>query len=477
MKVSEHFELGRTQPYLDFVDVRLDTDIKVFVDPAAIRVLSSAWGTECVSLLQHFFESVLKRIGKGNDEEAVNLLASLNERNEFHLGYSKGKSRGKALGRISASKVWKALAKSKAATSALLQDLEDTCLLIKGIDTDIISDAVCNVIRGPLVRYTQEMCAYYGIPTVPNIDSGPIWNPHAERWEHQLIPLPMTPQGKLVLVPKIIVRHRLYYRAEEYYRHYLLPEMQQEELRAKSSLVQTLKDGRKRVTKKSLMEKYGADKLAIVEQTLKHPKVLKGYRQTKRRNPPKPLTHEDFAEIERTDTPNWQELLVKLRAIPTGNDDATDYENIVESILTALFYPSLCSPVKQHELHEGRKRVDITYVNVARVGFFAWLSQHYTAPHIFIECKNYGKEVGNPELDQLAGRFSPSRGQVGILVCRKIADPKTLMKRCRDTADDHRGFILPLDDELLQQVIQDNLKNPEQQGFAPLREIFNKLIM
>lgn len=56
MKVSDHFALGRTQPYLDFVDVRLDTDIKVFVDPAAMRILSSAWGTECVSLLQHFFD-------------------------------------------------------------------------------------------------------------------------------------------------------------------------------------------------------------------------------------------------------------------------------------------------------------------------------------------------------------------------------------------------------------------------------------
>jgi hypothetical protein len=477
MRVSDYFRLGRTQPYLDFVDVRLDTDIKVFVDPAAIRILSSAWGTECVSLLQHFFESVLKRIGKGNDQEAVSLLASLNERNEFHLGYSKGKSRGKALGRISASQVWKALSKSKAAKSTLLQDLEDTCLLIRGIDTDIISDAVCNIIRGPLVKYTQEMCAYHGIPTEPNVDSGPIWNPQAERWEHKLIQLPMTPQGKLVLVPKIIVRHRLWYKAEEYYRHYLLPEMQQEELRAKSGLVQTLKDGRKRVTKKSLMEKYGADKLAIVEQTLKHPQVLKGYRQTKRRNPPKPLTHEDFAEIETTYAPDWNELLSRLRAIPTGNDDANDYENVVESILTALFYPSLCNPVKQHELHEGRKRVDITYVNVARVGFFAWLSQHYTAPHIFIECKNYGNEVGNPELDQLAGRFSPSRGQVGILVCRKIADPKTLMKRCRDTADDHRGFILAVDDELLQQLIQDNLKNSDQQRFTHLRDIFNRLIM
>lgn len=53
MNVSDHFKLDRAQPYLDFVNVRLDTDIEVFVDPAAIRSLPSAWGIECVSLLHH----------------------------------------------------------------------------------------------------------------------------------------------------------------------------------------------------------------------------------------------------------------------------------------------------------------------------------------------------------------------------------------------------------------------------------------
>ena len=32
MRASEFFKLGKTQPYLDFVDVRLDTDIEVFID-------------------------------------------------------------------------------------------------------------------------------------------------------------------------------------------------------------------------------------------------------------------------------------------------------------------------------------------------------------------------------------------------------------------------------------------------------------
>ncbi|WP_279490259.1 hypothetical protein [Aeromonas veronii] len=178
------------------------------------------------------------------------LLSSLNERNEFHLGYSAGESKGHAFGSESAKSVWSALTKSKAAATGLLQDLEDTALLIHGIGTDMISDAVCNILRGPLIKYTQDMCMYYGIPLTPNVASGPIWNPQKELWEETFVSLPMTNFGKVILVPKIIVRHRLTFQCNEYYRYFLLPEMQDEHLRANSSLVETLKSGERRVTKK-----------------------------------------------------------------------------------------------------------------------------------------------------------------------------------------------------------------------------------
>ena len=152
MRVSEYFNLGKTQPYLDFVDVQLDTDIEVFVDPTALRSLSSAWGHECASLVQHYFEAVLARMKTGNHAEAQLLVSCLNERNEFHLGFSAGKSQGHAFGEISAQSVWGALSKSLASKSGLLKDLEDTCLLIEGIGRDMVSDAVCNIIRGPLIK-------------------------------------------------------------------------------------------------------------------------------------------------------------------------------------------------------------------------------------------------------------------------------------------------------------------------------------
>jgi hypothetical protein len=419
MRVSEYFKLGKPQPFLDFVDIRLDTDIEVFVDPTALKSLKSIWGHECSSLVQNYFDVVLSRIKDGHHLEAQKLVSCLNERNEFHLGYSAGRSRGHAFGSKSAESVWSALSKSQASVSGLLKDLEDTCLLIDGIGRDMISDAVCNILRGPLIKYTQDVAQYYGIPLTPDIASGPIWNPEAEVWESALVPLPVTSQGKVILVPKVLVRHRLSYQYHEYYADYLLPEMQQEEIQAKSSLVELLKDGTPRVTKKALRAKYGSNKLAVVQQTLKRPHVLSQYKEDKEKQPPPPLEHEQLAEIEGSNLPDWDKLLNDLRALPTGQNHASEYEELIERILTAVFYPSLCKPQKQHKIHDGRKRIDITYTNEARSGFFHWLSLHYPSALIFVECKNYGKEIGNPELDQLSGRFSPSRGQVGILICRR----------------------------------------------------------
>jgi len=476
MRISEYFKLGRTQPYLDFVDVRLDTDIEVFVDPSAIKSMDSPWGHECTSLIQRFFETVLQCIKAGDHSGARNLLSSLNERNEFHLGFSSGRSQGHGFGSESANSVWQALTRSKASVSGLLQDLEDTCLLIPGIGTDMISDAVCNIIRGPLLKYTNDMCIYYGIPTQGQVASGPIWNPSKGQWDQTFVPLPMTNYGKVVFIPKIFVRHRLWYKYDEYYRHYLLPEMQTEELNANTALVEVLRDGTRRVTKKVLIEKYGADKLAVVAETLKRPHILEKYKKIKDSKASAPLTHNEIAEIEETDAPDWKILLKQLKALPSGIKDAKNYEDLIEKIISALFYPSLCNPRKQHEIHNGRKRIDITYTNEAKNGFFFWTSRHYPCPLIFVECKNYGKEVGNPELDQLAGRFSPSRGQIGILVCRDIADKVLLKERCIDTAKDHRGYIIPLDDEDLEILINEQFKFPESQEFSILRDIFSTLI-
>ena len=127
-------------------------------------------------------------------------------------------------------------------------------------------------------------------------------------------------------------------------------------------------------------------------------------------------------------------------------------------------------------LRGAGQRIDITYSNEAKAGFFSWLSQHFPSAFIFVECKNYGKEVGNPELDQLSGRFSPSRGKVGILVCRSIEKPIPLEKRCIDTAKDHRGYILTFSDTELVELMEAAKAGVRALDFPLIARKFRKLV-
>ncbi|MGB6896263.1 MAG: hypothetical protein WBF37_10030, partial [Dehalococcoidia bacterium] len=209
MRVSEHYGLGRSQPELDFVDVDIWGDVTVFVDPRALRVLPSDWAAECRSLVQNFFHGVLEAIRTRRHDEARALLRRLREPNETHLGFSRGVARGRALGPESADDVWEALSTSEAVKSGLLEDLEDTILMVDGIGPDIVSDITTNVIREPLIRYTQYACGMYGIAMHDDVDSGPLWSPAAGVWESRLVRLPVTPNGRLLLVPKALVRRRM----------------------------------------------------------------------------------------------------------------------------------------------------------------------------------------------------------------------------------------------------------------------------
>lgn len=476
MKVSRFFEIDQTQATLDFVDVPIGNDLAVFADPSRLRALNSTWASECNSLLQHFFEVLLTYVVSGREREAKALLAQLVERNEFHFGLSKSLSDGRALGPVYADRMWKALVTSDAAKSGLLEDIEDTCLFIDGIGPDRISDAVCNILRGPLIRYTQDICNYYEIPLAAGIDSGPIWDPESGLWDSSLVQLPVTPYGPLVLVPKIIVRHRLVYDYAAYFTHHLLPAMQESEKAINSALVQTLRDGRLKVTKKSLREKYGASKLTIVRETLRHKDALADYRDTSIRNS-RAISHEKLAEIENVAQPDFRGLLKEVTLIKTGREGAADYEKAIEKLLAALFYPSLSHPTRQFRMHEGRKVVDIKFVNDPRDGFFNWLSMHYSASHVWVECKNYTDDVSNPEFDQLAGRFSPSRGQFGLLICRSVTDPTAVLKRSQDAAKDSRGYIIVLTDSDLVEMVERYMETQGGSEYPLLRQKFNQLIM
>jgi len=476
MRVSEYFNLNKTQPSLDFVDVDVENDVRLFIDPRAFITIPSDWGNECIALIRDYFSVLLRAIRENNKSTGLYLLANLKEPKETGLGLSVQGRKGRGVGFERSEDLWEALCRSEAVQSGLVEDLEDTALMIEGIGPDMISDITTNVIREPLIEYTQAVCQVYGIPIQQDIPSGPLWNPRDHSWISNFVHLPSGEQGKLILVPKIIIRYNMTYDPDEYYRYYLLEELRNEELSSNSGLVEILKNGTRRVTKKALIGKYGTGKAVLVEQTLSHPDALRRYHSDKRL-PNHPLSHIELMRDPEKDIPNWDQLLRNVLNLNPGTGDADNYEKAIESLLYALFYPALVNPESQHKIHEGRKRIDITFTNTANEGFFKWLSQHYRSPYIFVECKNYGREIGNPEIDQLSGRFSPLRGQCGILACRSFENNNLVLKRCRDTAIDQRGYIIALEDSDLVTLVEQARRPGQDIEFPLLRERFERLIM
>jgi len=104
--------------------------------------------------------------------------------------------------------------------------------------------------------------------------------------------------------------------------------------------------------------------------------------------------------------------------------------------------------VKEKELHEGRKRIDIKFTNAAQNGFFQRIlaAPQTRALSIPFECKNYSQDPENPEFDQLTSRFGHQRGFFGILVCRSISNRERIVAAGRDTVNDGRGYMLGFDD-------------------------------
>jgi hypothetical protein len=444
-KFSDEFHLAKTQPELDFVDVSLTTDNRLFVDPFALSQKIDRWSSNAHHTVVTFFQHIIDSIRGGDEDRARELLRHLREPNETRLGYSRRRSQGAGIGDEQAEELFNALRESSAVKTGFINSLEESELMIEGISHDKISDLTTNIIRGDLAAYTAEQCSLHNVATA-EIAMPPCFNTDAMEWEERYLSLPTYRNRPILLVPKSIVRRTSAYRHPQYYQHFVLNFLQREELANPAShLVRTLRSGRRRVYKKDLSARYPRTKAFLYEFSQRHPEVLHEYRESLAQAERRGTT----SEVDGPGDSVIAEALVNaLRTIPPGDGGATEYHNLMIGVTEFVFFPNLLHPKKEREIHQGRKRIDIYFENGAINGIFHRIPtvRQFPCAYVPFECKNYTTEVANPELDQLAGRFSVQRGKVGFLCCRQFQNRQRLVESCRDTFTDGRGLILPLDD-------------------------------
>ncbi len=79
LRFSDYFGLGKTQAQLDFIDIPLQTDIHLFLDPYALHIGRAPWFIEANNLVVDFFNHLLEAIKAGDEFSAVRLLHNMRE--------------------------------------------------------------------------------------------------------------------------------------------------------------------------------------------------------------------------------------------------------------------------------------------------------------------------------------------------------------------------------------------------------------
>ncbi|MGK5037854.1 hypothetical protein [Janthinobacterium sp. LB3P118] len=461
MQISKIFNLKKTQAELDFVDIDPERDIQLYIDSQLIGASNHAFADRCHNTISDFFSFFLELIQQGEQERARELFSYLSEPNETCLGSSKGKPKGRGVGDEQAGEIFESIMASKAIVTGVLHDLEDFRIFVHGVGPDKVSDMTTNIIRKNLIEYTQSQCELHGIPMIDGIATNPWWNADTRQWESSHETMLVIDDEPILLVPKSLVSRGIAFDFDRYHRHFVLNFVKIQEIASNGPHVRHRKAkkgqevGDSYVTKKDLAKfVVPPNKDYVAEFTAKHPKVFKDFKDFTKGNA-KPL---DNSELNSTTNIGdlCAYLIQTLINTPVGAEDAGNYHSLIVGILELIFHPTLSCPKKEVGINDGRKRIDITFDNAARSGQLFDLHQikKVACPYIMIECKNYGREIGNPELDQLAGRFTVNRGNFGMLLCRSVENYKRLIDRCRDLWKDKRELIIPVLDDDLVSILQ-----------------------
>lgn len=444
-RFSEYFKLGKSQDELDFVDIYAKTDITLFLDPYGISAMDTEWSSKCEQHIATYFQYLIDCIRNGDNSVVKSLLNALHEVDEVGLGYSSGTTGGRGIGSEQAKQLKDAFESSEAARSGDIRDIADCVLLIPGINRDKVSDITANILKSDLIEYTQLQCKIYNIP-LKKVAVNNVFDYDTFRFKSFYAQLPVIDGKAKILLPLSSVRRDPELSKDKYYRNFIIEYLRAEHCHPSDSLAHVLKNGKIAVRISDLKERYPKSVEFIYQFSKEHPQVLEKYKSELKRSAKKPGIKPTLAPTEKVLT--TADRIRIINDIKPGNDDASSFHKISFVNLIHIFGSRLSNPNREREINEGRKRIDIVFDNSDSDGFFHRLNtvNHIQCPKIIMECKNYGREIGNPEIDQLQGRLNNRRGMFGILLCRSIQDKTNLIRRCKDVMNDNKGFIIVMDD-------------------------------
>lgn len=249
--VTQYYGITGDVPFLD---VNVDNDNRLFVDPFKIRMGlgPTTFVNAANNCTASFFDEVTSAVVSADPvarARGLDLLQHFEEPRETRLGMSKFGFDGHGGGDGVGQDMWDTFDGDAGVLVrvGVLHQIEDIPLFVPGVDKDVTSDLTTRVVFQPLVDFTSDCIAMF-----PRLAGGTgirsftrrVWDPQSLSWVQKSVDLPTVDDRPLMLIPEEWTTRNLLLNAGRLYDTELLSYVQNERAvrTAKGKLLKTSKD-------------------------------------------------------------------------------------------------------------------------------------------------------------------------------------------------------------------------------------------
>ena len=202
---------------IDFIDIDVEGDRKLFLDPCRIKMSPSPIAARCLNTLDSYFGEFFHAYATGDLFLQRRVLAHAREQNCTHLGYGyPGKGNTTAGLSVKFSKLPELIRRVRTISTP-----EDLPVFLTDFAEDGLSDLLTNILHDELNDFSLAQMEYYGIQ--PNGETTYYsWNPTTEDWVLVTKPCYLYNSKPIMLVPKDFVRTHYLFSTDQYFKRVVM---------------------------------------------------------------------------------------------------------------------------------------------------------------------------------------------------------------------------------------------------------------
>lgn len=251
----------------DFIDVDLEDDLVLFVDPLLFWRSPHHEHHIVHAKVIKFFEEAIEQVKNGQTSKARKKFIFPEPENLLGVS-SKGHS-GHGMSKELGGRVFDSIIQNKDILNNGLHFINELQLVIDDVGPDLISDMTVNIAKEYFVEYTQKNCQKFNIPLEKTKTE--FFIEEEGIWDERNVLLPINPDTKkgFLLTPRIVVRRRdLSLNYKEVYRDHLRDIFKERVEQSLEGLARKPK-----VTWKLVKEYYPNTKSVVVDAINNNPKL------------------------------------------------------------------------------------------------------------------------------------------------------------------------------------------------------------